>query len=112
MMYIFSAFFAAFLILVLFKRGKLGLINNRFYMFLAIASIAWWIFLVIDGLNTDLQCTPDDSLCNSGNTFWGDVGWGSMLAVFSLLLVWSFALLIGQLVRMVLFELSQKSKKK
>lgn len=84
--------FVALMIFLLFKRRELGFLKHRHYAVLGLLSLAWWLFLVIDQLNTDLICTPDDEFCNRGNTFWGDVSWGSMLAILSLVLVWAPAI--------------------
>jgi hypothetical protein len=84
-----------FIVFLIVKRRELGFLKNRYYIALGLASVAWWVFLVIDQLNTKLSCTPDDELCNSGNTFWGDLIWGTLLAVFSLMLIWIPAVLVG-----------------
>ncbi|MBI2506670.1 MAG: hypothetical protein HYW00_00835 [Candidatus Colwellbacteria bacterium] len=84
-----------FIIFLVARRRELGFLKNRYYVILGLLSLAWWTFLIIDQLRTKLVCTPDDQLCNSGNTFWGDFTWGSMLAIFSLLIVWIPAVSIG-----------------
>lgn len=73
--------------------------KNRYTLFLGILSVVWWIFLVIVQLRTTLNCGPDDGLCNSGNTFSGDLIWGSMLATYTLLFVWAPAILVTYLVK-------------
>ena len=87
-------------------RKDTSFLKNRYYLLLGIASVAWWIFLIVNMLNTHLNCTPDDAFCNSGNTVFGDVTWGTMIAFYTLLLVWTPSLLIGYIVH------KQKSKSK
>jgi hypothetical protein len=57
-----------------------------------ILSIAWWVFLIIQQLKTDLVCDASDTLCNSGNTVLGDIAWASMIALPTLYIAWMLAL--------------------
>lgn len=84
-----------FIVFLIVRRQELGFLKKRYYILLGLLSVAWWIFLVIDQLRIDLSCTPTDDFCNSGNTFWGDFIWGTMIAIFSLLLIWIPAVFIG-----------------
>lgn len=78
-----------FIIFLVVKRQELGFLRHRHYIILGLLSLAWWAFLFIDQLGRkSLGCPPDDELCNSGNTFWGDFTWSTLLAIFSLTLVW------------------------
>lgn len=86
------------LILIVFlivKRKELGFLKNKFYLVLAILSVIAWAYMTFLALNTDPVCAPNDALCNSGNTFWGDVTWvGAIMLVF-LSFIWTPAILIG-----------------
>src|SRR4051812_37037054 len=75
-------------VIVLARKSKLGFLKNRYFILIEVLSLAWWVFLIVGQLRTHLSCTPYDELCNSGNTFWGDVTWGSMLAIFTLSIIW------------------------
>lgn len=57
-----------------------------------VLSIAWWIFIILQlfSYSTD-GCTPDDELCNAGNTIIGDIGFGTLLAFLSIGLIWSIS---------------------
>lgn len=95
-------------IIILLLAGALFLIReerdflkNRYYLLLAVASAVWWIYLVVNQLNTHLDCPANDSFCNSGNTVSGDVTWGSMIAIVTLLVVWVPAVLIGYILKRI-----------
>ncbi len=81
-------FLIALVFLVLNIKNN-GFMKNRFTFILAVLSVAWWIFMIIGQLRITLNCTPDDGFCNSGNTFLGDLIWGSMLALYSLFFIWA-----------------------
>lgn len=85
----------AIIVILIVNRRRLGFLKSRYYIVLGIISLAWWLFLIILELQTQLSCAPDDELCNSGNTFWGDVAWSSILAIIALSLIWLVALIIG-----------------
>ena len=84
----FIVLFLVLLVIVALNIRKAGFMKNRFTLVLAIPSIAWWIFLVIGQLRMTLVCDPSDDFCNSGNTFSGDLLWGSVIAMYTLLFVW------------------------
>lgn len=67
---------------------------KKSYLFGLVVSLGWWALLVYDQLNLDLVCTPDDSLCNSGNTVSGDIIWGTMMAFVSLTIAWGTILTV------------------
>ena len=77
-----------FLLILFMNRRRLGVLKNKYTYLLSFATILWWLFLVVSMLRTNLVCTPDDALCNSGNTFWGDVTWGTGIAFVSSALIW------------------------
>jgi hypothetical protein len=85
----------AVIILLVVKRRNLKFLTNRYYIGLELLSIAWWLFLLIGQLRTKLVCDKDDNFCNSGNTFWGDFTYATMLTVLSLSLIWLVGILIG-----------------
>lgn len=66
-----------------------------------IASVIWWIGLIIDQLRLTLDCDPSDTFCMSGNTILGDVLWGTIMAVYSLLFLWVPLILIGLIIQKI-----------
>ena len=77
-----------FVVLLVVYRRNFGKLKNKYTYVLLSLSVMWWLYLVINQLNTDLVCGAYDEFCNSGNTFWGDVSWGSGIAFLTLSLVW------------------------
>ncbi|MCA9333285.1 hypothetical protein KC960_05420 [Candidatus Saccharibacteria bacterium] len=84
----FIVIFLAILIFLILNIKKAKFMKNRYTLVLAILSTVWWVFLVIGQMRMTLICDPGDDFCNSGNTFTGDLMWGSMLAMYTLLFVW------------------------
>ena len=84
----FRVLFLVILVIVALNIRKAGFMKKRYTLILTILSVAWWVFLVIDQLRLKLNCTPDDGFCNSGNTFSGDLMWGSIIAMYTLLFIW------------------------
>ena len=87
--------FGAYLFL---NKKQFGFLKKWPFIALAALSAGWWVFLVIDLLKYTPVCTPDDELCISGQTVWGDVTYGTFLAFFSLFAVWFPAILISHIV--------------
>ena len=86
--YVMSTILIIFVVLLVVYRRSLGKLKNKYTYILLGMSVMWWLFLVINMLRTDLVCGPDDAFCNSGNTFWGDVSWGSGIALITSSLFW------------------------
>lgn len=49
-------------------------------IFATLTLIFWIASVALSIQNAPTWCTPDDTLCTSGQTLWGQVTWGSMLA--------------------------------
>jgi hypothetical protein len=77
-----------FVVFLVVYRRRLGKLKNKYTYILLSLSVLWWLYLVIDQLNTDLVCGAYDEFCNSGNTFWGDVSWASGIAIITASIVW------------------------
>lgn len=93
---LFLILLVVFVYFLIVRRRDLGFLKGRYYLTLAALSLGWWIFLVIDQLRrVSTGCTPGDDMCTSGNTVSGDIIWGTILAIFSLLPVWIAAVFIG-----------------
>ena len=104
-------FIILMLILVYGLRKDLKIWNGVFFKFLTVASIAYWAYVVITMLNTDLVCNADDQLCNSGNTFYGDFTWGTLWSFMVISVVWALALVAKIVVDKLVSKKPKKSKK-
>lgn len=104
-------FIILMLVLVYGLRKDLKIWDGIFFKILTIASLAFWAFVVISMLNTDLVCSPDDQMCNSGNTFYGDFTWGTMWAFMVISVVWALAILAKMVINKLVSKKPNKSKK-
>lgn len=72
---------ALLLLAYLIIKKRLSLLKRKYFLVLGILSILWWTYLVAEQLRYTPVCDATDDFCLSGQTFWGDFGFGSVLAV-------------------------------